>query len=78
MRWVAAHRVSYTKPALNSNVSPFRGTAKAPLIRLTAILYSLDYPDSQWVEAHIRRGWQRWLVVSYRSRMSSWYRLGGK
>jgi hypothetical protein len=30
-------RVSYTNPALNSNVSPFRGTAKAPLILLTAM-----------------------------------------
>lgn len=28
---------SYTRPALNSNVSPFLGTAKAPLILLTAI-----------------------------------------
>ena len=29
---------AYTRPALNSNVSPFLGTAKAPLIRLTAIM----------------------------------------
>ena len=28
---------AYTRPALNSNVSPFRGTAKAPLILLTAM-----------------------------------------
>lgn len=32
---------AYTKPALSSNVSPFRGTANAPLILLTAIFTPL-------------------------------------
>ena len=43
--YTASRGKSYTRPALNSNVSPLRGGANAPLILLTAMLVGLPKAD---------------------------------
>lgn len=40
---IAEGKSAYTRPARNSNVSPFLGTAKAPLMRLIAMLKGGTY-----------------------------------
>jgi hypothetical protein len=65
---------SYTKPALNSKVSPFFGAANAPLILLTAITSWIAWrlqlpPHPSYVEASKWRSWPLCGVKDSRIRM---------
>lgn len=68
-------RSAYTRPARNSNVSPFLGTAKAPRILLIAIVNDIELPqrgtksDLRMQECPcgpLRGIWRRRKVQGYR------------